>query len=220
MAADPLIQDLRVRLKQVTPGPTREPELEQAIRGARGLLDAYMRLKVGIGWTGFEDPWPVAAAKTVWGWGTSTLYLPPHKIGSVSTVSVGGAALPSSSFAEDPGTGTLIHLGHPFLASAVYPTWGRQAYVVTAQWGYGPMDDGVIEVLLQVATNLWRGRDRGMWTDTINPLGAPALTFTGGLTAEQRMVLDSIAEPWVRHAGTAEVTLEARRLRAPVQGNW
>jgi hypothetical protein len=44
-------------------------------------------------------------------------------------------------------------------------------------------------VCLELAVNIWRGKDRGMWTETIGVDGEGGLRFTGGMTSQQRSIL-------------------------------
>ena len=65
-----------------------------------------------------------------------------------------------------------------------------QWYRVTGEWGYGECPADVVGVTLEVAVNLWRGRDRGMFSDVVGVEGSGAVAYQRALTNYQRMVLD------------------------------
>lgn len=72
-----------------------------------------------------------------------------------------------------------------------YEGWPSGWYRATAVWGVGPAPSSVVQVVLEIAVNLWRGRDRGMFSDVIGVDGGGAVGYARSLTNQQRMVLQN-----------------------------
>jgi hypothetical protein len=71
--------------------------------------------------------------------------------------------------------------------------WTPGRYEATAKWGYGPAPAAIVQVTLEIAVNLWRGRDRGMFSDVVGVEGGGAVGYQRALTNQQRMVIQSVA---------------------------
>jgi len=69
---------------------------------------------------------------------------------------------------------------------------GGAWYRVTAIWGYGPAPNAVVEVELEAAINLWRGRDAGMWQNDVGVEGQGSAPFNRALSWAQRDVLNAV----------------------------
>jgi hypothetical protein len=51
----------------------------------------------------------------------------------------------------------------------------------------------VKEVALEIAVNIWRSKDKGLWTDIIGvESGGGGIRFIGGLTNQQKAILDAV----------------------------
>jgi hypothetical protein len=214
----PTRADLYEYLKQVPQTTANDTLLDKLLVRAGGLVNAFMRTRLRRRWTGWQTAWPAASAQLVYAWGTNTLYLQPHQLGSVTAVQQGGAYVSTQAWVEDAYSGDLLLLsrnpwftGDPRYAGET--SWGRGPYQVTAKWGFGPMPDEVAQVILEVAVNTWRGRDRGMWTDQVNGMGGQYLRYVGGMTKQQEMVLASVADLWRVRSGTLEAGVEGPRYR-------
>jgi hypothetical protein len=223
--AEPTRTDLYQYLVQLQVNATNDSLLDKCLARAKGLVNAYMRTRLKRAWTvGWAD-WAAASSKIVFAPGGDTLYLYPHQVGSVSLVQQSGITIVPQAYYEDPFSGDvyLIAQNPWFAADHRYPgyaDWGRGPYSVTAIWGYGPMPDEVAQVELELAVNIWRGRDRGMWTDMINGAGGQYIKYTGGLTKQQEMVLESIADLWKVHRGSIEIQTENPRWRTDYRGDY
>ena len=175
--------------------------LGDIIDRAQSIVDEYM----GFTFDGYDAS---ASERVITAYGTPTLILPPHEIGTITTVTLEGAttAIDEDDYTEDTVTGNLTFNGYyPFTGYGYYPYnqfspfgyWGPARYEVTAKWGYGTVPEAIKEVTLELAVNIWRGRDRGMWTDVIGVEGSGGLRFTGGVTNQQRAILDSVRERYM-----------------------
>lgn len=193
------VDDVKKYLKQWEGFPEEDVLFASVIDRAESIITEYLGFEFG-------DYPASATARLVPSYGTPTLLLPPHQIGSITAVRLEGAAadIDPTTYTEDTVTGNLTFDGYWPYAS--YPGtgwwgafstsgyWGPARYSVTAKWGYGTAPDAIVEVALELAVNIFRGRDRGMWTDVLNVEGSGGLRFTGGVTNQQRAILDSVRE--------------------------
>src|SRR5574338_172031 len=175
--------------------------LEAVIGRAESIVTEYL----GFEFAGYGA---TATARLVPAYGTPTLVLPPHQIGSITAVRLEGATtdIDAATYTEDTVTGNLTFDG--YWPSVTYPGtgwwgafstsgyWGPARYSVTAKWGYDTAPAALEEVALELAVNIWRGRDKGMWQDIVGVEGSGGLRFTGGVTNQQRAILDSIREKY------------------------
>lgn len=173
--------------------------LEAVIGRAESIVDEYL----GFTFAGYDA---TATERVITAYGTSVLVLPPHEAGSVTQVTLEGSTTLLTDWTEDSTSGNLTFEGWLPFGSSTYGLawgafspfgyWGPGRYAVTAKWGYGTAPAALEEVCLELAVNIWRGRDKGMWADVIGVEGSGGLRFTGGVTNQQRAILDSIREKY------------------------
>lgn len=130
-----------------------------------------------------------ASTKIIRGHAGSYLTLPPHQEGSVTLVEYQSGTNPAtySTLADQ----YLVEGGQLYRAGG----WSHSGYRyrITAVWGYGPtVPDGIVQVVLELGVNFWRGKDRGMWTDTIGQDGQGSVKYTGGMTNLQKQSLQNV----------------------------
>ena len=77
--------------------------------------------------------------------------------------------------------------GRLFLNGGWSPGW----YRITAKWGYGAAPAHVVEVELEVAVNLWRGKDSGD-SNSVGVEGQGGVTYSRAMTWKQRDMLDGV----------------------------
>ena len=171
------------------PQPGAMATVENIVKRASAMVERF------LGFTFAEYPGSPSTLVVAHS-GGSVLYLPAHEAGSITAVTdnVGSTVL-STAYAED-------HNGNLYFTVNNYPYGATGAplglfapgrYTVTAKWGYGPtVPEDVVEVVLELAVNIWRGKDRGMWTDYVGVQGSGELLFTGGLTNQQRAILTQV----------------------------
>lgn len=149
---------------------------------------------------GFEfGEYPASTTdKVVYSAGGAELVLPPHEAGSVTTVLYpAGSTVPSTNYTQADGR---LYLGGSYGyygSSGWMTTWERGRYTVTAKWGYGLAPDSIKEVALELAVNIWRGADRGLFTDVIGVEGGGAVGYTGALTNQQKMVVNAVRRQYL-----------------------
>ncbi len=196
------VDELKKYLSQWEGFPEEDVLFATIIDRAQSIVDEY----TGFTFAGYDT---AASARLVPSYGTPVLILPPHEIGTITAVRLEGATtdIDSTTYTEDTVTGNLTFDGYwPYAAypgvgwwGAFSPSgyWGPARYTVTAKWGYGTAPEAIKEVVLELAVNIFRGRDRGLWTEIIGVEGSGGLRFTGGVTNQQRAILDSIREKYI-----------------------
>lgn len=130
-----------------------------------------------------------ASTKIIRGHAGEYLTLPPHQVGSVALVEYQSGTNPAtySALADQ----YLVEGGQLYRTGG----WSHSGYRyrITAVWGYGPtVPSSIEEVALEIAVNTWRGKDRGMWSDTIGADGAGSVKYTGGMTNLQKQSLQNV----------------------------
>jgi hypothetical protein len=179
------VEELRAYLSQVgtTTGDTEQ--LQDVLDRATDMIDQAL----GFAFAAYPGS---ATTKTITHTGGSTLYLPPHQAGTVTVVTDPWADTITSTYYAEDDHGNLYTTAenYPYGAhGGVVGLFAPGRYVVTAKWGHGPAPASIVEVCLELAVNIWRGKDRGMWTETIGVDGEGGLRFTGGMTSQQRSIL-------------------------------
>jgi hypothetical protein len=158
--------------------------LNAILERATSIVDGYLGFSYG-------DYPATATARTVHNYGMAEFALPPHEAGSVTAVAFNGAAVTDyQTVTDDRGSDVLLATSESGWAYAGYPLWTAGRYVVTAKWGYGPAPDRVVEVVLELAVNLWRAKDAGRFSDVVGVEGGGAVGYARAFTDQQRMVLD------------------------------
>jgi hypothetical protein len=78
--------------------------------------------------------------------------------------------------------------------------WKYRRYRVTAAWGYGDPPPALVEVTIEVAVNIWRAKDRGLFTDVIgvetSPGAGAVVGYQGAMTNQQKMVVSGIRDQY------------------------
>lgn len=116
------------------------------------------------------------------------LELPAHEAQSVAEVlAVGGRGAVSES------TSVVVDWleesdGRLYLDRG----WARGWYRITAAWGYGPAPDSIVEVVLEVAANIWRGRDMMQWQSDVGMEGQGAVAYNRALNWAQRSIIEGV----------------------------
>lgn len=179
--------DLREYLPQIKAGIGVDTELGKVIDRAHQIVTDAL---------GFEfAAWATAAtAKDVQARaGDEWLWVPYYKATSVATVqsiSARGTSYESLSTVSDwkEEDAWRIYAYAGWTAG----TW----YRVTAIWGYGPVPNSVIEVEMEAAVNIWRGRDAAVWQNETGGTEGAA-PFNRALSWAQRDVLNAVREKYL-----------------------
>lgn len=167
------------------------------------VIDRAESIVVGaLGFTFFDDgaAWPSATEKYVRSESSVYLKLPPYQYGSITSVK------PMS------GSGDAVSLGDAITdydetESKFYlyrdGGWGRGRWAVTAKYGYGPAPERIVELILELAVNIWRQKGQGLFQQTQgvdsvgNAVGGGSLKYVGGLNADQRRIIANTRRAYI-----------------------
>lgn len=197
------VEELKRYLEQIKEDVTLDTLtlLQEVLDRATSIIDG----ELGFSFDGYTP-----GTRTVYGWDTDTLWLPPHEVGSVTAVATapGGTAITGWVESSD---GRVYRESYYNPESDLILSWGRSRYAVTANWGYGDPPASITQVCLELAVNMWRARDKGLWTDVIGVEGAGGIRYIGGLTNQQRGIIEAARKPYKVRAGTISVRPNVRR---------
>jgi hypothetical protein len=124
-------------------------------------------------------------------YGGETLLLPRHQLGSVtSVIHQYGYQWPQNYFTENADGSLWSGNTTGFVLAPWYP--GR--FTIIAKWGPGSAPQSLVEVVLEVAVNLWREKDKGSFSDVIGVEGdgAVAVGYQRAFTNRQKAVIEQI----------------------------
>jgi hypothetical protein len=131
-----------------------------------------------------------AATAIARGHGGQYLTIPAHQLGTVTIVAFESGSNPSSYTALSSDEWDEEADGRLYRSVGWASTGAAPRYQITAVWGSGPDAPGAIQqVVLEVAVNIWRTRDRGGFTDTVGVSGQGQTIHVAGLTNLQKQVL-------------------------------
>lgn len=146
---------------------------------------------VGFGFDGYT-----AGSKDVRADPTRSQYLrlPAYNLGSVTTVVMvmnRGQEIEStrsiSDWIEEPKF--YLYRDH---------WWERGAwYRIQAEWGYGDPPPALTQLALELAVNIWRSKEKGLFTEIMGAEGAGAVRYIGGLNSLQRQIVDSVRRQYI-----------------------
>lgn len=117
--------------------------------------------------------------KRVIGGGSPYLTLPPHTLGSVTEID----PEPTSGEWEEYGA-RLVLLN----TDGTYLDWTRRGYLVTADWGCGSPPPDVVEVVLELAVQIYQGKDSG-FSGIVGVDGGGAIGYEKALNPRQKLIL-------------------------------
>lgn len=143
---------------------------------------------LGFAFAGYTE---LARARRVRSYGGAYLTLPPHLAGSITAVAWGGSAVDGTTWAETP-SGMLERVSSDVLLTSWAGCWSEGFYSVTARWGYGDPPPAIVEVVCELAVNIWRSRDKGSFAEVIGVQGSGYLKVVGALTGAQREVIEAV----------------------------
>lgn len=146
---------------------------------------------LGFAFAGYGDD----AVRRVRSYGGEYLVIPPHEPDSISQVQAGGSIVTQWGETSD---GYLERVGDDL--SIALCGWSPGMYAITARWGYGPPPAAIVEVVCELAVNIWRSRDKGSFTQVINAQGSGYLKVVGALTGAQLEVIERVRQKYAEQA--------------------
>lgn len=135
-----------------------------------------------------------AATRVVYGKKSKYLALPAYQAGSVTLVEYQETVISPTAYStvtdfwrEEAGA---LERPYGWLASDL------EHYRVTAVWGYGPIPDAAVQIVLEQAVNEWRSRDKGGFSDVVGVDGSGGIRAISGLNKLQMQVIQNIVAQW------------------------
>ena len=191
------IAQLRAYLEQTKISVDKDAVLQDVLDRANAIITDYLGFSFGE-WPS-EDPfalddWPTGESAAVTDedvlcrYGGYWLTIPAHMGGSVSAVT----SLSSRGASSETETTESDWLEESDGRLYRYSGWSPGWYRVTATWGYGPAPASVIEVELEVATNIWKSKDAGSFGNSLGVEGGGAVTVNRAMEWRQRNILDGV----------------------------
>jgi hypothetical protein len=172
------VAQLRGYLQQVGTTPADVTLMGEVLERATSIVDA----ELGFSFDGYQ----ARAARDVWaGNGGQYLYLPAHEAGSLVTVHhVQGRGLVTETLRAV--TDYVIERGWKLYRLAGWQR--REWYRAVAAWGVGQAPASIVEVTLEVAVNIWQGRQATRFSENLGAEGG-AQMFYRALSWSQRSII-------------------------------
>ena len=185
------VANLRVYLPQVGEGEDADALLGVALDRANAIVNEAL----GFSFAAYGE---AAARDVLCRYPRSVWPVPAHKAGTVSAVALVYGRGTDDEYTVDV-TGWLeesdgaLYLGVGWSAGTYYR--------VTAQWGYGPAPDSIVEVELRIARTIVRNRDSSLGQGSIGVEG-DGLVDARTISWDERNIIDNVRRQYlgVRHA--------------------
>ncbi|MDD5059300.1 MAG: hypothetical protein PHQ60_15695 [Sideroxydans sp.] len=174
-------------------GDDDEALLEDVLDRATDIIDG----ELGFSFAAYDE-YAAASNRDVYsGAGGKWLYLPAHEADSVESV-----YLVSQRGTDDEETDELTEYvvetrSRLYLEEGWLP---RRWYRVAAVWGYGPAPDAIVQVTLEVAVNLWQGRDAVSWSGSLGVDGGSSRPYQRSLNWAQKSIIQRVKSQYPREA--------------------
>lgn len=176
------IAQLREYLQQVKAGAERDAELQTVLDRAHAIAASL------VGFT--FAAWPDTASEqdVECGHGGRWLEIGAHKAGSVTAVALVSGRGAAGETTDEVSDWLEEDDGRLYLDGGWSPGW----YRVTAIWGYGPAPADAVQLDLQIAINIWRGRDASDFAGVVGVEGQGATAYNRAVTWSERNLADGI----------------------------
>ena len=163
--------------------------MQKFLDRATAIVRATLAYRIGDSLFDY-GAYPAATTKIIRSYGeTEYLLIPAHQANQVTLV--------EQMIGTNPATYQALSDEWLEEDSALWRAsgWTDDRYRITAPWGYGPVNDAIKQVTLEVTVNLWRSKDKGSFTEMIGAEGGGVIRFIGGFTKQQEAILEAIANP-------------------------
>jgi len=176
------VADFRNYLVQVESSTAKDAQLQSILDRANEILDDALGFSFAA-WGAAPTERDVECR-----YGGRWLELPYHKPASVTVVETVSGRGTSSESTEAVSDWLEETDGRLYADGGHCGGW----YRVTAIWGYGAAPASIVEVEIEIAVNIWRGRDASSWQSDTGVDGQGATSFNRALTWAQRSIIDGV----------------------------
>ena len=175
--------DIKLRLDQLD--DSHDALLDDICEEVEDAITLYL----GFGFEGYTT----ASTLVAYGTGTPWLVVPPHDIGSITTVTVTSDTSDTAitGWTEQPD-GTLYLDGNYTYGGGWYQ---GQRFTVTGNFGYGEWPLALKRVAVEMAVNAFKERDKGHFSDVVGVEGAGgdvAVGYRGAWLKSHKAVMDLV----------------------------
>lgn len=171
-------------LPQVTAGATNDALLTQMLESAT----AFVNDALGFAFTGYaasaERKFERNAART---W----LHLPYYEAGSLTALGRRSSTdSTTNAYDYDADEYEIEADDHTALYSD--GGWPAGRYVATAKWGYGAAPESIVKITMQLAADLWAGRDVRSQSNVAGVEGPGQVTVQRAFTWQQYQTIQTV----------------------------
>jgi hypothetical protein len=187
--ASPLTGDGSALTGGTSPDVSIEPATDDLLEAVLERATDIVNEALGFAFEGYSS-----SEKVVFAERSKWLTLPPYEAGTITSLTDYDAA---TTYVE--GTDYDVDDdNHRYLYRD--DVWRHRRYRVTAAWGYGEPPPSIVEVTIEVAVNIWRAKDRALFTDVIGvetgPGGGAVVGYQGAMTNQQRMIIAGVRDQY------------------------
>jgi len=164
-------------LAQVPAGATNDALLTQMLETAT----AFVNDALGFAFTGYLA---VAAARMFWRDASRLwLHVPYYEAGTLTGLICHETAIATTAYEIEADDHT-----------ALFYEWGWRAgrYTATAKWGYGGAPESIVKVTMQMAADLWAGRDVRSQANVAGVEGPGQVTVQRAFTWQQYTTIQAV----------------------------
>ena len=187
------VAQLREYLDQVQNSTAKDDLLTNILARATSVIDGAL----GFSFAGYTT-----GQRRVRSENGPLLLLPPHELGSVTEVADLSSNVVDAGYYEQTEGGNL-----KLLMDVVFPApvpwdsytrvswttkWGYGDFLITANWGYGPAPESIVQLCLELAVNTWRSKDKGLFTESIGVETGGSIRYVGGLNKIQQQIIKDV----------------------------
>ena len=180
------LAELREYLNQVESGSAQDSVLQKILDRSDSLINGAL----GFSFAAYGVS---TSTKRVLATSGQYLRIPPYSYTTIASIyPMSGASVGTVAITDYEELQSMYRLYRSV-------GWGGQRYQITAIWGYGAAPESIKELALELSVNIWRSKDRGMWTETVgasqvgnNVGGGAVITYTGGLTNQQKAIIKNV----------------------------
>lgn len=177
-------------VEQVGTGVTVDAAIQAVLDRAHAIINEAL----GFSFAAYGE---TASDKDVRGDGGEWLWVPAYEGGSITGITaVSGRAETGES--ETAITDYVVDEDERPYRVWRGSGWTRGTwYRVTANWGYGAAPASIVEVELEVATNIWRSAAGTSFGTSVGMEGGGAVAVNRALTWAQRSIIDGVRSSYL-----------------------
>lgn len=192
------VAQFRAYNDQAPSGAGVDAKITDVLDRAEGIVVAAL----GFAFFDSSESWAATSATEQYVRSSKSKYLklPPYLYGSITSIK------PMTGSGDEVERGDAI-TNYDETESRFYlyreSGWGGGRWAVTAKYGYGPAPAQIVELVLELAVNIWRQKAQGLFQQTQgvdsvgNAVGGGSIKYIGGLNADQRRIVANTRREYI-----------------------